>query len=234
MSLSEREFAQSIRRLWQRLDFLQVGEEFSNPASLIPSDEFLRLSLDDKTTYEELYLCGLAKRDFNLLLSEYSFVQFSRAQGTLRFAFYPNPLLGASTEAISEIAEKKEYVDEGILSLEDYLQEVSELRFPAQKPPIRYEYDPNAYVELRHPCSHLHVGFHGDNRWAVSRILTPEAFGLWISKLYFGSAWRSAGLFKIGEDDLSAEELLSQARQGTRVLPDDHFAETERLSFHLS
>ncbi|WP_281994779.1 DUF2290 domain-containing protein [Ruegeria faecimaris] len=232
--MSEKEFVQSIGRLWHRLEFLGVGEEFSHPVSLTPSNEFIRLALDASTTYEDLYLCGLKNRDFNILLSGFSYFQFSRSVDGMRFAYYPNPLLGAATEAISELSEKKEYVDEGIISLEEYLHEISELRFPVQSPPIRYEYDPNAYRELRHPCSHFHVGFHSDNRWAASRIFSPEAFGLWMTKLYSGGAWHTDARLALGDKSYSPEELLAKARQGTTSLGDDYFAATENLTFHIS
>ncbi|MGO7522428.1 hypothetical protein, partial [Rhizobium brockwellii] len=82
-----------------------------------------------------------------------------------RFAYYPNPFFGAAKDAESELSEMQEFVAEGIIGVDEFLHRVSEVRRSQHPPLVRYVYALEQYVEATHPCSHLHLGFHGENRW---------------------------------------------------------------------
>ncbi len=233
MIFTDGDFSRSLRELWRRVDWLGFGEEFSNPVSLVPSDEFLGLAMEENTTFEELYLCGLRNRDFNILLNGFSYFQFYKTNHGLRYAYYPNPLLGSSESALRELIEMREYVEEGVLNIEEYLQEIAEFRNPIQPPPIRYEYDPRSYVELRHPSAHFHIGFHSDNRWPCGRIYPPEVFGLLIAKFYFGNYWKLLDAIKIGDHENSIDGILERGRANSKLIEEEYFSEVERNSFHF-
>lgn len=231
--MNNRDFIKSIRRLWRVAEGIGLGEQFSGPTPLKASEEFRGLSISRTASYEEVYLCGLKNRDYNILLTDYSFFQFGRTETTARLAFYPNPFFGTSERALSELSEKQEYVHEGIITVEDYLQEISELRSTIQPPVIRYEFDPEAYVEDRHPTAHLHIGFHSENRWPCARILSPESFGLLLVKLYYPTEWASIEVIDIEGAPISPAALLHEARRSSPEVENEYFTEDERRCFHL-
>lgn len=99
-------------------------------------------------------------------------------------------------------------------------------------PLIRYENAPSQYRVFEHPCSHFHIGLHSENRWAVSRVLTPLAFTLWIVKQYYRDSWLSQAdvMHELGNP---LEKRLIEERMECRVLGDDLFSVTEGTSIHI-
>lgn len=233
-SLNERAFVRSIAKLWRCCRAAGVGELFSNPSSLTPSAEFKHLALDGSARYEDLYLTGLRQSDYNIQLVDYSYFQFSLSGASIRSAYYPNPFFGASTEAMTELGEKHEYLAEGVISMEDFLHELSELWSPRHPPQMRYEYDPDSYVELSHPASHLHVGMHSENRWPVQRVLSPEAFGMMVIRLYYYDYWRNTGEQVLGTQAVSLDEIYRRVKSDCSLLEADTFSDAESQHFYLA
>lgn len=226
------EFARSIRRVWAYAEHIGVGELFSGPTALSASINFKRISTDPQATYEQIYLCGLRNSDYNILLKDFAYFQFGApSQTELRFAYYPNPFLGASSEAISELNEQLEYVEEGIIEYDEYLHSISELRYSHHPPLVRYENDPRNYVELKHPCSHFHIGHHSGNRWPVRRVLNPAAFALLLLKLFYSDYWEEAEPMLIHDQNKSLDEILQSRRMECHRLPDEFFSNVEQTHF---
>lgn len=233
--MTEKDIARSLRRAWQFVKAVGVDELFSDPSSIAVSDEFKKLALDSAATYEDLYLKGLSDGQYNILLADYSFFQFGgHSDETLRYAYYPNPFLGASRQAISELAELRTYVDEGALDVDEFLHRVSELRFTQHPPLVRYENAPSQYVELVHPCSHLHIGHHSENRWPVRRVLTPAAFTLLMLKLFYPDFWGEGETVPSGDRSLSLDDVLANSKQDCVLLPDDFFSAAAERQFFLA
>lgn len=228
------EFTNSIRKAWIYAQHIGIEQVFAVPTTLKASDKFRHLSIDPSANYEQLYLCGLQHSDYNILLSDYAYFQFGLSQqNELRFAYYPNPFLGVSETAISELNEQIEFVEEGIIDMDEYLHAISELRFSQHPPLVRYENDPKSYVELKHPCSHFHLGHHSENRWPVTRILNPAAFALFVMKLFYGDFWDRSGLFEKDGKSESLDQILQNRRQECQVLPDNLFSAAEKLQFTI-
>jgi len=224
-----------IRKVWRYAQALSIDYVFSGPAALAASDAFKALAVNPDCSYEELYLFGLRNSQYNILLTDFSFFQFGLGDPDgVRFAYYPNPFLGAAPDAVAELNEMQEYVSEGVLDVEDFLHRVSELRRPQHPPLVRYEYSKEQYVEATHPCSHLHLGFHGENRWPVRRYLSAHAFALLIFRLFYLRFWVDAKTIRSGEQDLSMDAVLEAARTDCRILYGDEFSEAEGRRFHLA
>lgn len=224
-----------IARAWKFAEALKLGEAFSNPAPMRPDEEFRSVALDPERHYEELYLCGLRRGQYNFILNDYSYFQFGIEQDDhVRFAYYPNPFYGATPTAVSELVELRQYVTEGVLEYEEYLHKMSELRQGQHPPLIRYENAPNQYLELRHPCSHLHLGHHSDNRWPVQRLLTPVAFALLIFKGFYPRAWVECGKGTLEGENNKLDDALIAERQNCRVLSDEFFSPREQQTPHFS
>lgn len=229
------EIRSGISKAWAYFKHCGVDLVFSNPAPLVASDEFKAIALSGTATYEEIYLAGLREGQYNISLFDYSFVQFGGTDdNSLRYAYYPNPFLGSSTEAVSELAELRTYVDEGVLGVEDFLHAVSEVRSSQHPPLLRYENSFDQYVDLEHPCSHLHFGHHAENRWPLRRIVTPEAFALVLLKQFYPANWTGCPPMKIGQNDQSVDELMIVERQNCRMLPDEFFSQTANRQFFIA
>lgn len=233
--MNEGDLARSLKRAWQFVKAVGVDELFTDPSAITVSDSFKKVALDPTSTYEALYLEGLSGGQYNILLADYSFFQFGgTSDETLRYAYYPNPFLGASRQAISELAELRTYVDEGVLDMDEFLHRVSELRFTQHPPLVRYENAPSQYVELVHPCSHLHIGHHSGNRWPVRRVLTPAAFTLLLLKLFYADFWQEGERIPSGDDSLSLDDVLANSKQDCQLLPDDLFSPAADRQFFLA
>src|SRR5258706_15590803 len=90
-----------IRKSWVYAKALKVDELFSGPTALDASDTFKALAVNSDFSYEELYLAGLRESQYNILLRDFSFFQFGLGSTDgVRFAYYPNPFLGAAPNAV--------------------------------------------------------------------------------------------------------------------------------------
>lgn len=224
-----------IRKAWTYTKALKIDELFQGPTALDASESFKTLAIEPRVTYEELYLTGLREVQYNILLKDYSFFQFGTGDiDGVRFAYYPNPFLGAAPDAVAELNEMREYVAEGLIDVDEFLHRASEIRRPQHPPLVRYEYAKSQYNEATHPCSHLHLGFHGDNRWPVRRYLTAHAFALLIFRLFYLEFWMRAGPIKSGEHEITMDVALDAARADCRILYDNEFSKAEARRFHLA
>lgn len=232
--MTEKELADDIRKAWTYAKAVGVGELFSVPVAFQPRNEFKALAIDPDTSYEELYLTGMRYGQYNVLLTDFAFFQFGLggADG-VRFAYYPNPFLGAATDALEELGEMRDFVEEGVLDVDEFLHRAADIRRAQHPPLVRYEYSKLQYVEATHPCSHMHLGFHGDNRWPVRRCLSAHAFALLVLRLFYLSSWSQAASIKSGKDELSLDDVLERARSDSRILYRDEFSEAEERRFHL-
>lgn len=229
--MTEQDIVRSIRKSWAYIQAVGVDQLFTVPSPLQPSDEFKELARG-QASYEEVYLGGLAGGQYNILIADYAFLQFGgRDDDSLRYAFYPNPFLGASREAIASLAELRSFVDEGVVDMDEFLHGVSEIRQTQHPPLMRYENSSSQYVALTHPCSHLHLGHHSENRWPVRRVLTPAAFTLLILKHFYSDYWAEGSMIQRGRKRISLDEALMADKQECRLLPDDLFCADERRHF---
>ncbi|MEK9968709.1 MAG: DUF2290 domain-containing protein [Ferrovibrio sp.] len=213
---------------------LSIEEAFTNPAPLKPSEKFRDLAIDTTIHYEDLYLCGLAESQYNFILHDYSYFQFGiEEEHKVRYAYYPNPFFGASQEAMGALDEMREYVEEGLITYEDYLHQVSDLKLAQHPPVVRYENAPHQYSELVHPCSHFHFGHHASNRWPSRRVLTPSSFALLIFKYFYFDDWHKAAIGNIEGAINGFDQILIDARAECRVLPEALFSNRELSQPHF-
>jgi hypothetical protein len=233
--MKEKNFIDSIAKGWEAIGVAGLENSFTQPTSLDPDAEFKRIARDSGALYEDIFLLGLKTRSYNIILSDYAFLQFSRdGDADVRFAYYPNPFLGAASDVVKELGEFRDLVTEGEFSLEDYLHMVSEVRRSQHAPLLRYENAPRQYDELKHPCSHFHFGHHGGNRWPAKKVLSPYVFCLMVLKMFYPEEWSSGGFLKKGSKRFSLDELYSCAKEECEELPVHLFSNKERKQFYLS
>lgn len=227
------EFEGSIRSSGILLQDCCILRARANLHSLDCSDQFRELALNPATTYRDLYLCGMETGDYNLLLRDYSYLQFTfTSKHNYRLAFYPNPFNAMSDGFTTEV---ESAIDDGILSFEDYAQFISEQIYDVRLPVIRFEFDARAYATMVHPAAHFHFGLHTENRWPVGRHLTPRLFSLLIAKMFYGDDWESIGSDPHGTDGFknSLDRQHASERLNCKLLGHELFDSNERMQLHF-
>lgn len=231
--MREADFRRSLRQVVAALDDLNVLLLPRLAIRLQPSAAFKRVVRADPPQYATIFRTGLQERDYNVLLKDFSYLQFYREGSQrnylgLRYAFYPNPFLFMPFEEFAlNLGEDGEAVDVQEL----YMQFLSEQRPVRTVPVIRFESAPKAHEPLKHPTAHFHLGLSSDGRWPANKILTPLAFALLIVKLYYRSAWEEHA----GDNSSNPfEERYNRARAACEVLEEDLFTAEERMQFHFS
>lgn len=143
--------------------------------------------------YLKAYDVGINNFDYDMLLFDDSFIQFSRVDtdhGTvLRYAYYQNPLDYISYEDYL-LGEDFDPDEVGELFREFYDQEMSEMHLRVDRHIIRYDYSEKEYSEGIHSCSHFHFGFVQSVSVPVDKVLSPLAFVLYIYKACYYQFWK--------------------------------------------
>lgn len=212
------EFMKSTKAVAAILNDRGILQQIYTTASLRPSSEFVAYAMSLNPDYKELYRMGLRNRDYNFLLTDYSFLQFAHSRNgddlSMRFAYYANPFVSMSVDEVLAMHDGADY--------ELYLQLLEESEERGDALVIRYEVATRDYVELRHPAAHFHVGLH-EGRWPADRILSPKAFTMFIVKLFYSSCW-----------DDAADEQLANEKHGCELLADTLFSAKDRRHLYVT
>ncbi len=187
-----------VKVLLKEADILQ-HENTCRPRSILNSkfsSEFLRVMHSDD--YEQIYKVAMSNRDYDFTLKDDSFLQFSAiapdnnlTKGKIRFAYFPNPRQYQTyDEFVLEYGFDVDEVGEELI--EDYSQFISEAKLKDHITPIRYDYDYDGYDILNHPISHLHIGKEENVRIPIAKIITPQAFTLFVIKNMYLCEWKKA------------------------------------------
>ena len=232
--MERNDFSRKIRAAWSFFkDRMQLVRVVSSLVPLARDEAFRRLVLEPEASYRAIYLLGLSRAHYNLLLSDYAYLQFSWASpGAWRLAYYPNPWISGVPSAEEALGEWEELEKNGLLANEDVDQLITDLPYLASVPPIRFEYAVDQYREIDHPAAHMHMGQHGENRWPFARLLDPLTFSMVITKLYYPALWNPQSRFVDATVQNCLEAALVEAlRTPGRV---HQFSEAERCTIHFT
>ena len=151
----------------------------------------------------------------------------------MRYAFYPNPHV-AGDEAVHRFRRYRTLVTEGDISEEEFRQLTSGMQLQGYMPIYRYENAPSQYRSLAHPCSHMHVGIHDSNRWAIRRVLSPLAFTMLLVKHYYSEEWEQ-GIPDGSTTGINEFEVeLAAERARCALVGEEQFSAEEERSFYLA
>lgn len=152
------------------------------------SKEFIAVC--QKDNYKEIYDVALKKGDYDILLKDNSFFQFTYEKNKdeifeIRYAYYDVPFVSESYENFLKLNDL-EYVEVGESFLDEYEQYISESDLKNQVIPIRYDYDKIRYDMIIHSLSHMHLGHNNEVRIPCDRVLCPDTFvSFIIRQVYF-------------------------------------------------
>lgn len=228
------DFGRKIRAAWNFLESdVGVARTLLSFVSLKVDQEFNRAALSKTSSYREIYLTALSRSHYNIVLNDYSVLQFSWAsEESWRLAYLPNPWI-AGVDGAEDVIQEWEILESiGGLDPDQVDQLISEMPYTSAIPAIRFEYATHQYKELSHPAAHMHIGRHTENRWPFARVLNPLTFSMAIAKMYYVESWRKLSSFYEGSNAGCLDlELIRQLSQSQLV---HDFSENERKSIHFA
>ncbi len=234
--MNRRDFLNSVRRGKNIIEETGFLRTVSSIDSLPVTEQYRRIALDPSATYEKIYLAGLELVQYNFVMNDYSYFQFSLLKEDpteVRLAFFPNPY---SDFTESYTPELEEALEDGVYSFEEYAQVLAEENPRHDVPALRFEVNAGQYKELDHPYAHLHLGRHEDNRWPVARILTPYMFTLLIIKQFY--RYKLADCRRVpgpGGSEISQYDVdIINEVANCRAVSPELFTATERRQPHLA
>ena len=161
------------------------------------SSDFFEASkdMDHNGDYRKLYQVAITNKDYDILLEDYSFFQFSCESNSnnevkYRYAYYEVP---------SEFPTYEEFLNENSFSYmdcgegfrQDYEQVIDEAKLKNAVTPVRYDYDESLHEPPVHSTSHLHLGFQNEIRIPSKYLLTPHAFVAFIVRHIYWRRWKT-------------------------------------------
>lgn len=149
-------------------------------------------STAQKGDYVKTFIKGLEMDDYDFLLKDGSFFQFSFDKDEddyiLRLAFYPSINVISYADFLHEILEMD--IEEcGSYFIDDYQQYLMEQE-TNYVTPVRYDYNSKIYRPLVHSSSHVHFGYEENLRVPVDKKLFPSAFVKFILQHFYYNKWK--------------------------------------------
>lgn len=201
---------------------------------LVPSkfsEDFFWIS--QEKNYDSIHKTALENGDYDIILDDYSFFQFSRSEsGVIRYAYYQS-----SREIITYEEFMKEYgfetIEYDLYSYDekpfyrDYEQFVDEAKISNSVTPIRYDYNSEQYQGITHPVSHLHIGHENQVRVPLKVILSPQAFICFVVRHIYYDKWK-----EVISDTAFLQDYLS-VKQTCTSLDSEYFNLDEANDLYL-
>ena len=231
--MDERDFIREIRGSWKLLkERLGIGRFIISERSLDVDDIFRDTALNPRSAYVEIYKTGLSWSNYNILLDDYSYFQFSRYDdANWRLAYLPNPWISGASDAEELMRHWEALEDIGAINHEEASELFSDMPYVGAVPPIRFESAPAQYRELIHPSAHFHIGRHDQNRWPSAISIGPKVFSLIIAKLYYRDAWARQSKLHGADVAECLDEIMLHAMDDTLAVRE--FSMQEGRCFHF-
>ncbi|MFX4219133.1 DUF2290 domain-containing protein [Aliarcobacter butzleri] len=189
--ITKSQMLNSIRKTQEHLGEINLLKSFIKPVFLEPNKDFNEVCLNKESTYEEIYLSGLQKQYYNIILEDYSYFQFNfneienREERIFtpyaRYAFYPNPF----KNYYDDLSEYYNLFNIGEINFEEYSQVYSEAKPFLKKVFVRYDFSCKQYKKIYHPTAHFHFGIEENTRIASDKFFSPLAFCMFIINMYY-------------------------------------------------
>lgn len=182
----------------------------------------------DFETYRSYHDDVLMKRDYDILLKDDSYFQFTKKGDSYKYVFMQTPLKKISIEVFADICGMDMHTD--IDEIESVYEESDDsVLYEKTENPIylRYENSLKGYNPNVHSFSHLHIGLNKDVRIPLSIILTPDIFVLFAIKLAYKDIWETSLIEgKIKIENLAEKKLCEAVNK-------EYWEENEKLDLYL-
>jgi len=225
------------KSLLKNINLLKI-ENSTRARTLKPnkfSSKFWAVCTDKKYNYHEIYQIAMENSDYDFILTDDSFFQFScdsydhnTGKGRIRYAFYQNPRKYPTYDEF--LIDNGFLIDEcGDMFYEDYEQFICEAELRRKITTIRYDYNFCDYRPPYHPVSHLHIGYNNDVRIALGRVLSPVKFISFVVRNVFKSNWRDG----YSQNSVFKNNCLD-FKENCSVLENIVFNEDEKKLLHIT
>jgi hypothetical protein len=183
--------------------------------------------------YVDIYQTAIDKYDYNVLLADYSVLQFDfrldRPRLSIRYAYLESPYDFSTYEEYLQEAGLF-YAQAGEILREQYEEDLSQSPLRPSFTPIRYEYDEDEYIERVHPASHMHIGHCNEVRLPIGRFVTPKLFLLFVLRHIYHVKWK-----KLVDDGTEAALAAHQTGKRSCIDVDRRcFSEIDKLDLYLT
>ncbi|MGO9632995.1 MAG: DUF2290 domain-containing protein [Steroidobacteraceae bacterium] len=212
----------SIERCEQTLRSLKLlSDRRAEPdySTLLPSDV-------RNTPYPKLWRKCLERGWYDLRLRDESFFQF-RIQDEFSFSFYESPVSAIAFEDFGFERYGEEWAEIAADLQSEYEEYVSSLSWDWPATPVRFDYSPSAYRSPGHPAAHIHFGYSSEVRIATRRLISPEAFVLFVLRQYFADSWIT--LF----EKKPLAHLARRCRGALKLIPDSLWSQMDACEMYL-
>lgn len=159
------------------------------------SEEFRKVCRNNK--HIEIYNTIRDNLDYEIILSDESFFQFSYNTDYLRLSFIQNPSFKYTKYDYLKICFPDDDLSllteteiDGLINENEYEQFLIEQEINSNLIYVRYDYDKKGYNPLLHSCSHIHIGLNENLRIPMAIVLTPLEFVLFSIKQCYYDVWR--------------------------------------------
>ncbi|MGK7923982.1 MAG: DUF2290 domain-containing protein [Spirulina sp.] len=222
------------KKLLKAGDLLDT-ENYTKPQSFSPSKfspEFFEIS--QSNDYIQEYKIALENRDYDLLLKDRAFFQFScegsnRKIVKYRYAYYEPPYKFPTYEEFLNGIDLT-YEECGDQFYEEYEQDLAEAELKKSVTPLRYDYDETIYEPLIHSVSHLHIGRNNDLRIPIKYLVPPQAFVCFVFRHIYWEKWR----LLINTDEKFRKLYFDFVKKSCKNLAENFFTDDEAADFYLS
>jgi hypothetical protein len=194
------------------------------------SKDFFSISQD--RDYYKIYKLAITNKDYDILLKDYSFFQFSCESSDIntivkyRYAYYETPSEFPTYEDFLD-ENGFSYIDCGEELIQEYQQVIDEAKFKNTVTPLRYDYDEDLYNSPVHPISHLHLGFQNEIRIPIKCILTPHAFVSFVIRHIYWKKWKQL----MNDSNFCS---IYYVKSECKVLPNENFSQDEEKDFYMN
>ena len=200
------------------------------------SKEFKKVCRGNK--HIDIYNCIVKNLDYEIILNDDSFFQFSWDNEYLRYSFIQNPNISFSKTdylnqvfSLEEIDEMSDSDLDELVNEDDYEQFLNEQIQNNNPIYIRYDFDRKGYKPLLHSCSHIHFTLSEDMRISSQRIFTPHMFTYLCVKLCYYDSWKSH--FELKEQNAIASEILDIKNRAFLISDKDIWNDIEKNEMYL-
>lgn len=230
--MNQATFNSSIVRSVELCQRLRLEPIVIAPTSLGVNDAFNAVALSATASHESIYFSGLENRQYNFILADYSYFQFSiipiynkpelEDKFELRMAYYPNPM--NSTDDLMPESPTNQlmffnqlYLEEE-WTFEEYSQALCEMQANVTVPIIRYDMSEDQFKRVNHPKAHIHIGISNSSRIATNRIFTPELFTAFVLNNFYREYWEESS-----GNSFDMERFYSTKKNECSVLSEGHY-----------
>lgn len=186
-----------------------------------------------KREYIDLYQHAIAFNEYDILMKDFSFFQFSFDGDTniIRMSYYPNPdIITTYEQYIKYLSDKMTILDgEEWRYREEYENYIDNQESNNMVTPLRYDYSEKEYQGLIHSAAHFHFGQMETVRVTCEKVLSPLSFAVMVVNYYYYPIWKE----KLKQDEKFKKIVLSVKEQ-CDIVNEEYLSHEEQKYFLIS